>query len=247
MLYLYDPINNVKIPTTYDLIAGMSGYSKSGLATMKCKRKKLKSINCYIIDENTDKKTLREFRENENPKDEIWKIAPGTQGKYEISTYGRLRNRETKYLMTPCPNSKGILGTYVSINNKKVTLRIHKLVAEAFLFKPLNCNSVIHKGSKHNNHVDNLKWVSWKEAVVINGKSKDTQCKPVYKLDLETYEIIDEYESIRQAARENYVDKKWMSVAANDIRKSCGGFRWCLVDKYEEVMRGIGVMNHVVL
>ena len=240
MLYLYDPINNIKIPTNYDLIAGMSGYSKNSLANMKSRKRKLLSINCYIIDENTPKKVLREFMENENPKDEIWKVAPGTESKYEISNYGRLRNKKTKYLMTPCQNSKGVLGTYVSINNKKVTLRIHKLVAEAFLFKPPGCNSVIHKGSKTNNHADNLKWVTWEESLRYNGKNNKIS-KPVYKLDLISYEILDEYDGIRQAARENYSDKKWMSKAANDIRKTCAGFRWCLVEKYDEVMKELGM------
>lgn len=240
MIYLYDPINNVKTPTTYEIIAGMTGYSIKSLPSRKSRRKKLKIINSYIIDDKFTKKELREFMEAENPKDELWKDAPGTDHKYEISSYGRLRNKRTKYLITPCLNSKQMIGSTLLINGKKKYVKFSQLVAEAFLYRPDNCDSVIHKGSKFNNHVDNLKWVTWKESLKFNGKSNE-RAKAVYKLDISTYEIIDEYDGIRQASRENYIDRKGLSVAVHDITKSSAGFRWCLVARYNEVMKEVGI------
>lgn len=240
MLYLYDPINNVKTPTNYELLEGMTGYTESTLISYKYKHRKIKNINCYIIDSKTTKKELRRLMEMEAPKDEIWRVVPELLGKYEISSYGRLRNAETKYLLTPVQNSKGTLGTTMSINGCKKWVRIHRLVAEAFLPQPKGCDSVIHKGSKTNNHVDNLKWIEWNKSLKHNGKCNKIY-KPVYKLDMDTYEIIDDYDGIRQAARENFVDKKWLSVAANDITKTCAGFRWCLVENYNNVMKELGI------
>lgn len=237
MLYIYDPINNVKTPADYELIAGMSGYSVNSLAYMKSRKKKLLSINCYIIDDKTPKSVLREFMENEKPKDELWKSVPGTNDKYEISSYGRLRNRETNRLLTPIANSKGILGTNTTINNKRIFFKIHQLVANAFLFKPKGCDSVVHIGAKDNNHVSNLRWSTWEEAVKYVGRHTGNN-KRIYKLDKETYEILEEYDSMRQAARENYIHPRGISTAASDIKKTSAGFRWCLVDKYNELIKG---------
>lgn len=240
MLYLYDPISNVKTPTNYDLLEGMTGYTESTLISYKYKRRKIKNINCYIIDTKTTKKELRALMEKESPIDEMWKIALELAGKYEISSYGRLRNRETKYLLTPVQNSHGTLGTTIEIDGVKKWVRLHRLVAEAFIFQPKECDSVIHIGSKYNNHVDNLKWVTWNESLKHNGKNNKIT-KPVYKLDMNSYEILDDYDGIRQAARENYVDKKGISVAANNIKKTCAGFRWCLVENYNSVMKELGI------
>ena len=38
MYYLYDPINNVKTPTSYELLEGITGYSHDNLASKKCRR-----------------------------------------------------------------------------------------------------------------------------------------------------------------------------------------------------------------
>ena len=54
---------------------------------------------------------------------------------------------------------------YLAINSKdrgvKRTLYLHRLVAEAFLGKPIDCNEVNHKdGDKANNNVSNLEWTT---------------------------------------------------------------------------------------
>lgn len=236
MIFMYDPISNYKTPTNYDLLSGMTGYSKATLMTYKARMIKIKNINSYIIDENTDKKVLKELMNKEVISDEVWKTIDLFDGKYEISSYGRFRNSTTYKLITPCTNSKGAIGTNLQYEGKKYYLKFSRLVAEYFLERPENCDCVIHIGSKSNNYFGNLKWVTRKEALAYNGKFNKTN-KSIYKLDPKTYEIIDEYESIRLAGKENFVDHTCICAAVKDINKTSAGYRWCEVDKYNQILR----------
>lgn len=58
-------------------------------------------------------------------------------------------------------NHNGYRRINVTIGNKKKNLRVHRLVAEAFIPNPNNLPEVNHiDEDKSNNHVDNLEWVT---------------------------------------------------------------------------------------
>lgn len=109
---------------------------------------------------------------------EIWKNLKYVKGyekysQYEISSYGRIRSLDVTYpngkrkigkIKKIRLNEKGYCVTTLSLNNKSKTVRIHRLVALAFIPNPENKPEVNHKdGNKENNHVDNLEWVTRKE------------------------------------------------------------------------------------
>ena len=94
---------------------------------------------------------------------EQWKDILGYNGKYSISSYGRVRSNKKSVIMSPCNDKDG----YVLISlykDKKKTCKIHRLVALNFIPNPLEKPTVNHKdGNKGNNNVLNLEWNTRKE------------------------------------------------------------------------------------
>lgn len=99
---------------------------------------------------------------------EVWKDIEGYEGLYQVSNMGRvkslgatnrvgwhLREKILKQTIEP----KGYLKVGLRKNNKIQTVRVHRLVANAFLPNPFNLPQVNHKDeNKTNNHVENLEW-----------------------------------------------------------------------------------------
>lgn len=67
------------------------------------------------------------------------------------------------------------------------------------------------------------------------GEKNSTQIqstsKKVAKIDINTDEIIQIYDTIALAARDNHCDNSGISKVCNQKRKSCGGFKWQYVEK----------------
>lgn len=88
---------------------------------------------------------------------EVWRLIPGYNHPYQVSNYGRVLG--TKGLMKPYDNGYGYLVVELRKGREGKHLRVHRLVAEAFLPNPDNLPEVNHKDeNKHNNAVDNLEW-----------------------------------------------------------------------------------------
>lgn len=103
---------------------------------------------------------------------EIFKVIPGSAGKYQISSEGRLLSyqRNEAAIMQPSPNSNsnGYLRTMITIDGKPQNKLIHLLVAEAFCEKPeVEDPSVLQVHHKTFNRYDNravaLEWLTPEE------------------------------------------------------------------------------------
>ena len=92
---------------------------------------------------------------------EIWKDIDGFNGKFQVSSWGRIRNAETGNILKPYKNKKGYLKASLSYGGKSIKKRINRLVAIAFIDNPYNLPQVNHKdGNKENNSISNLEWVT---------------------------------------------------------------------------------------
>ena len=94
---------------------------------------------------------------------EIWLPVKNFEGFYEVSNMGNVRRTKSKRLRA-ISHTEYYSHVLLSVNGKHTTLRVHRLVAEAFLPPIEGKNHVNHKnGDKHDNRVDNLEWCTQAE------------------------------------------------------------------------------------
>lgn len=93
---------------------------------------------------------------------EIWKDCKGYEGKYQVSSMGRVWSvRAQKYLTGTVSASGYVYVHLTALNGKRKKERLHRLVAIAFLDNPEELPQVNHKDeNKLNNCIDNLEWCS---------------------------------------------------------------------------------------
>ena len=90
---------------------------------------------------------------------ERWSPIPNTH--YSISSEGRVRNDETNKMKTMDATSDGYHKVDLYSNGKRTSVRVHRLVAEAFIPNPNKLPQINHiDGNKENNNVKNLEWVN---------------------------------------------------------------------------------------
>lgn len=96
----------------------------------------------------------------------MWKAIKETNGMIEVSDDGRVRSllTGTPRVLKTQKDSKGYHRLRITINRKKMSFKIHREVAKAFIPNPDNLPQVNHKdGNKDNNCISNLEWVSNRE------------------------------------------------------------------------------------
>lgn len=104
---------------------------------------------------------------------EIWKAIKDYDGLYEVSSYGRIRSlkRKAARILKPTPNKNGYLQICLCKNGTKKNLKIHRLVADAFIPNPDNKLTVDHiDRNPLNNSVENLRWADHSEQAVNRAK-----------------------------------------------------------------------------
>lgn len=161
---------------------------------------------------------------------EIWKPVVGFEGYYDISNKGEVRSLRTGKLRKLVPNNQnGYLMVVLCGDGIKKTATVHRLVADAFCYKPDGCDCVNHRDeNKHNNSADNLEWCTHSYNDKYNGKDQRC-CKPVEQLD-EDYSVIAVWPSARKADEATGVEYKNISAVCRGLRPRAGGYRWRFVN-----------------
>lgn len=169
---------------------------------------------------------------------------------YEVSNTGLVRNKITKHILKPQIDKKGYERVRLSLHDKKVTAKVHRLVAIAFIPNIDNKPQVNHiDTNKRNNNVKNLEWSTNGENQIhayktglnyVTGRAGRKRI-PVIMINPKTNEKIKSYSSIAEAARDINVYPQNLRKAICGKRKSCGGFVWKIES---EVMPNAETVNH---
>ena len=187
---------------------------------------------------------------------EIWKNISNYDN-YEVSSFGNVRNKNTGRILKPS-NIGGYY--YVGLSNIKTkTFSVHRLVALSFIENPEVKPGVNHKDkNKLNNILSNLEWATIKENNIhrSNGVIQTTnQNLTIWRIDINSQEKIEKYESIELAAKWIYDNhfgnnihniRSSISCTCRGVYKTSFGFKWEL-DKGEhlenEIWKEIDIEN----
>lgn len=156
---------------------------------------------------------------------EIWKEIVGNENDYLVSNTGKVKNIHNGNVLKNNPCKNGYLKVDLRYEKKRTVL-VHRLVAEAFLSNPNKYPQVNHKDeNKHNNCVDNLEWCDAKYNVNYGENSKIRNSR-VMQCDMDG-NVIKIFESIKEASRELNIIEQSISMCCRGVRKTASGYRWC--------------------
>ena len=174
---------------------------------------------------------------------EVWKPIDGANGQYEVSNMGNLRNSKTHRPVKGTPDKKGYLRFRPTINRKKKSFKVHRIVALAFIPNPENKPHVNHiNGIKSDNRAENLEWVTckenaehamknglWENVLHASEQTNNARKTPVIATNINTGEKIY-FESVSSAER--FLGSKQVStVLKNKNRKQAKGYMLERVEK----------------
>lgn len=94
---------------------------------------------------------------------EIWKEIDGTDGRYFVSSHGRIKSlaRGPEKILLGNIEFWGYARVCILINGERKSPKIHRLVALAFVPNPDNKPDINHiNGIKTDNRPENLEWVT---------------------------------------------------------------------------------------
>ena len=157
---------------------------------------------------------------------EQWKSIAGYEGLYEVSDLGRVKSLNYNHtgkdkILKPVKGHRGYLQVSLWKDGKTRNLRVHRLVAEAFIQNPNNLATINHKDEvKNNNAASNLEWMSREDNTIYSN------ARQVQMFDKKTGELLATFPSTGEAARVTGINQSCISKCCRGKIKSAGGYKW---------------------
>lgn len=175
--------------------------------------------------------------------EEVWKDIEGYEGLYKISNLGRVKSLPKPHkfvhgfyltkekILSPrvCGTQRGYLSVALQREGEYKQVKIHRLVAQAFIPNHNNLKEVNHiDENKGNNKADNLEWCTRSYNVNYgsgNEKRRLKQTEVVQQFTING-ELVNEYNSFAEAAKAIYGCSANISHCVNGDTKEYKGFIW---------------------
>ena len=180
---------------------------------------------------------------------EIWKDIKNYEGLYQVSNFGRIKALERtvqgrwgeqhlqEKILALYKDKKGYMIAYLYKNNIKKALKVHRIVAEAFLQNLDNKREIDHINRiKDDNRVENLRWVTAKENsanrnTINTEKAKRKRAKYVVSVKNNRISI---YRSSVSASKRLGIKSSPIGQCCNSPKrhKTYKGYRWLYLKRY---------------
>jgi hypothetical protein len=178
---------------------------------------------------------------------EQWKSVVGYEGYYEVSSLGQVRGLDRLNargqqrkggMKKQTITSMGYWSVKLHVNSKQKVVKVHRLVAEAFLPNPENKPCVNHiNGVKTDNRLENLEWNTYAEN---SRHASDTGLmNPLKGEDTPASKLTDDtVREMRELSKKGYSYgklAKMYGVTLATATFAIRGITWKHVDNIEEV------------
>jgi len=183
-----------------------------------------------------------------NMKNEMWKDIKGYEGYYQVSNQSTVKSLD-RYANWKYNQKQSIKGkilsinqypngySYVSfsVNGKRRTQLLHRLVAQAFILNIENKPEVNHKDEDiTNNKINNLEWMTSKENANYGTRNmKVAEKNGIHVVQLsKDLELIKIHSSIANASREIGITDSPIVRVCKGTQKTAKGFKWMYYSDY---------------
>lgn len=167
---------------------------------------------------------------------EEWRDITGFEGLYQVSNLGRVRSLpktgsggHNGIILSQNKDKDGYLLVHLYINRKRISCKVHRLVAKAFIPNPNNLAQINHKDEiKDNNCFTNLEWCSssynnsYGKGKINRANSKKV---PILQLDMDD-NIIREWDSSKEIEHSLRFNHSNITNCCKGRYKSMYGYKW---------------------
>jgi hypothetical protein len=153
---------------------------------------------------------------------EEWRDIPQTNGLYQGSDWGRIKNTKSEKILSPYKCTNG----HLQIRIRRKQCMVHKIIAQLFIPNPNNYDVVHHiDHNPENNHIENLLWLSKKEHDKLHHEERQMQ---VYQYTIKG-KLVNIWESAVKAAKELEYCQSHINECCNSKLEKYKGYIWSYV------------------